>query len=150
MHKMASQANIKSKDQFGELLPRYSLILNPYKDTRLSKCPICERPTHPRKFPLVVYIEDWGPLVLGKTCRYCARCELIILHQDELEFELATCMERLSPEMIGNKYLVLGTMEKKTWQQGLRAAFDAAELRKYMADFKQYYDLKMEGGWRPA
>ena len=148
---MAARAHAKSKKHFGEQPPRYSLLLNPYQNTRLSKCPLCERPTHPRKFPLIVHIDEWGPLVLGKTCRYCARCELIILHQDELEFELATSMTKLAPHVIGNKYVVLGTTDKKTWQQGLQGALDVADLRKYMADFKKYLDLKIEGGgWGPT
>ncbi len=146
---MAARADAKKTVNLGEQPPRYSLLLNSHQDTRLSKCPLCERSTHPRKFPLAVHIDKWGPLVLGKTCRYCARCELIILHQDELEFELATNMSKLAPEVIGNKYVVLGTTDKKTWQQGFRRALEVADLRKYTADFKKYYDLEMESGvWR--
>ena len=66
--------------RLGKLPPRYLFILNPYTDARFSKCPRCERPTHLRKFALFILIDDWGPLVLGKTCRYCTRCELIIAH----------------------------------------------------------------------
>src|SRR5262249_29715675 len=80
-----------AKNRIGKRPPQYSFILNPYSDVRLSKCPKCERPTHPRKFALVIHIQNWGPLVLGKTCRYCTRCQLIIAHQDELEAEMATC-----------------------------------------------------------
>ena len=73
---------VESKDRIGRLPGRYSFLLNPYADTRLSKCPQCRRPTHSRKFPLVIHIEGWGPFILGKTCRYGARCELIIAHPD--------------------------------------------------------------------
>ncbi len=106
---------------------------------------------HPRKFPLAIHVENWGPIVLGKTCRYCSRCELIVAHQDELEAELATCAAGLSPDAVGSKYLVLGTMDKMVWQQGLQGPAPLlADLRELMTDFKKYLDLEVEGGWGPA
>ena len=74
-----------TKHTIGKLPPRYTFILNPYQDTRLSKCTICRKPTHMRKVALLIHIEEWGLLALGKTCRYCSHCELIIAHRDELE-----------------------------------------------------------------
>lgn len=136
----------------GQLPERYSFLLNPYTDTRLSKCPRCEKPTHPRKFALFIHIEQWGPLTLGKTCRYCSTCELIIVHQDELEAQLAQTFSQLAPEMIGNEYLVLGTIEKKVWQQGLGGQGQPMEeILKHAARFKHYYGLEYKpAGWYPA
>src|SRR4051794_11290171 len=102
-----------SRPKVGKLKPRYSFILNPYSDVRLSKCPKCDRPTHPRKFALVIVVKGYGPYVQGKTCRYCSPCELIIAHQDELESEMTISMAKFAPEVVGNEYLVLGTMERK-------------------------------------
>jgi len=73
-----------ARERIGKLAPRYTFLLNPYSDVRLSKCPRCGRPTHSRKFALFVHVEGFGPLVLGKTCRYCTHCELVIAHRDEL------------------------------------------------------------------
>jgi hypothetical protein len=96
-------------------------------------------------------VDGWGLLVLGKTCRYCARCELIIAHQDELEGELAMSMTKIAPHAIGRDYLVLGTMDKKVWQQGLHApSRPLADMMEHVADFKRHLDLKVEGGWGPA
>src|SRR5580700_308026 len=69
-----------ARETIGQLTPRYSFLLNPYLDIRLSKCPGCNGLTHNRKFALFIHIDGWGPLVLGKTCRYCTSCELIIVH----------------------------------------------------------------------
>src|SRR5262245_15866292 len=107
------------RNTIGKLPPRYSFLLNPYSDIRVSKCPRCNRPTHPRKFALLVHIDKWGPLALGKTCRYCTPCELVIVHQDELEAELAHSFAKIAPDAVGNEYLVVGTMDKKVWQRGL-------------------------------
>jgi len=92
------------KKRIGKLPPRYSFILNSYTDVRLSKCPRCQKLTHLRKFALFIHIDAWGPMALGKTCRYCSRCELIMAHQDELEAQLAHSFSQMAPEVIGNEY----------------------------------------------
>ena len=56
-----------------------------------------------------------GPMALGKTCRYCSRCELIIVHQNELEAQLAHSFSQIEPAMIGNTYRIFGTIPKKIW-----------------------------------
>jgi hypothetical protein len=138
--------------RIGKREPRYSFLLNPYSDVRLSKCPQCHRLTHHRKFALFIHVDGWGPVLLGKTCRYCTPCELIMAHQDELEAELAQSPARFVPGVPGRGYLVLGTVERKVWQKGLTGSgtpFD--EIREHTADFKECFDLHVEpGGWRPA
>jgi len=137
--------------KIGELAPRYSYMLNPYSDVRLSKCPKCGKLTHARKFALLIHIEAWGPLAMGKTCRYCSRCELIMVHQNELEAELAESFSRIAPEVTGKPYLVLGTVEKKAWQERLSGrGQELADILKHVAQFKNVYDLEYEtGGWYP-
>ncbi|MGE5444224.1 MAG: hypothetical protein ACM3SR_06405 [Ignavibacteriales bacterium] len=141
-----------AKTRIGKLPPRYSFILNKYPDVRLSKCPLCEKPTHLRKLALFIHIDGWEPMALGKTCRYCSRCELIMAHQDELEAELAYSFSKIAPEVIGNEYLVLGTVEKKVWKGGLKGSSNQLdEVLKHTADFRKVLDLKVEpGGWYPA
>ena len=141
-----------AKTRIGKLPRRYSFILNPHSEIRLSKCPKCEKPTHLRKFALVIHIDEWGPMALGQTCRYCSRCELIIVHQDELEAQLAYGFSQIAPEAVGNEYLVLGTIEKKVWQQGLKDRHQPLEeMLKHIAEFKEVYDLEYQpAGWYPA
>ena len=130
--------------------PRYSFILNPYPDVRVSKCPQCNRLTFNRKFPLFIHVEGFGPLVLGKTCRYCAQCELIVAHQNELEAQLANGPAHLKPGAGG--YFVIGTMDRKSWQKGLHGGDGAASATlEQVADFKRVLELHVDpGGWRPA
>ena len=133
--------------KIGKLPPRYSFLLNPYSDVRLSKCPKCEKPTHPRKFALFLHVKGWGPMALGKTCRYCTPWELIIVHQDELEAELTQSFSRLAPDVIGNDYLVLGTVDKTVWRQGLEGRGQALDdALKHVADFKKVLELHVEPG----
>ena len=141
-------ANIR----IGKLPPRYSLLLNSHSEVRLSKCPKCRKLTHSRKFALLIHIDEWGPLALGKTCRYCSRCEIVMVQRAELEEEFAKSFTQMAPQVIGNDYLVLGTMEKKIWQEGLDGkAKPLAEMLKHMADFKHQYELDYKpGGWYPG
>jgi hypothetical protein len=141
-----------ARAKIGKLPPRYCFILNPYRDERLSKCPKCHRPTHLRKFALFIHVDAWGPMALGKTCRYCTPCELIIVHQDELEAELAYHFSALAPEAIGRTYIVLGTVEKRIWQSGLQGRGNQlAEVLKHTAQFKRVLALHVEPGrWYPT
>jgi hypothetical protein len=141
-----------ASERIGKLPARYAFLLNPYTDIRLSKCPKCEKPTHPRKFALFLHAEGWGPLALGKTCRYCTRCELIIAHKDELDREVAISMAKLAPETVGKEYLVMGTLDRKVWQRGLQGQPATLEdTLEHVAEFKKVLTLQVEpGGWRPA
>lgn len=140
-----------SPDGIGGLPRRYAFILNPYANERISKCPQCERPTHSRKFALLVHVDKFGALAIGKTCRYCTPCELVIAHRSELDAELAHSLGRIAPEMVGNEYLVLGTMDKRAWQRGLNADGQAlSSCLEFVAEFQQVLELKIEGGWAPA
>lgn len=138
--------------RIGTLPPRYSFILNPYVNERLSSCPECRRLTHYRKFALFIHIYDWGTIVMGKTCRYCTPCELIIAHQDELEGELARTFSSMAPDVVGNEYLALGTVDKKVWKRSLEGEdLEIQEILGHMADFKRVLNLEVEpGGWYPA
>jgi len=104
-----------------------------------------------RKFALLIYIEKGGFVALGKTCRYCSPCELIVAHQDELEDELVHIFESRAPEVIGNQYVVFGTVEKQTWKKSLGGVEDElTRSLEHAADFKKVLGLKMEGGWQPV
>jgi hypothetical protein len=141
-----------AKDTIGKLPPRYAFILNPYPDERLSKCPRCQKLTHPRKFALLIHVDGWGPMVLGKTAVYCSRCETIMVHQGELEEQLAYSFGKVAPEVVGNEYLVVGTVDQKVWKAGVAGA--GLELRgmlEHVAEFKSVLKLEVDpGGWVPA
>jgi hypothetical protein len=89
----------------GKLPPQYTFILNPYTDARFTRCPGCDQKTKQRKLPLFIHVEPLNPIVLGKTCRYCPHCDLLIAHQDELEAQLEALFAERDPSLIGNDYL---------------------------------------------
>lgn len=142
---------MSQKKQIGSLPPRYTFALNPYNDTRFSQCPMCHGTMNMRKFALFIHVDGREPLSLGKTCRYCPQCEFIITHQNDLERELCICFERLSPEVIGRKYFVLGTVTLPIWKKGLFVKRTALQATlEHVAQFKAHRTLAVSsGGWVP-
>ena len=107
----------KKRPQLGKLPRLYRFFLNPYQDARFSKCPQCENKTGQRKLPLFIHINPKQPLLLNKTCRYCLHCDLLIAHKDDLEDLIARIFTDLNPEIVGNKYLVIGTLDRADWKR---------------------------------
>ena len=135
--------------QIGKLSPRYAFALNPFSDVSFSRCPECKKAMNMRKFALFIHVEGWGPLSLGKTARYCTRCELIVVRRKDLEEELCIFFDQHSPELIGNDYFVLGTIPLKAWKEGLRGGkYDLEQIVEHVSDFKKHLELKVDrGGW---
>jgi hypothetical protein len=126
--------------RMGALPARYSFVLNPYVRERFTKCPKCDAPTRARKLPLVVHVNHYdGPrlVLLNKSCRLCLLCETLIVHQAELEHVVGAA------ELgAGRQYVVLGTLDRRTWRRGFVGEAQLADVREHMADFKKY--LKVE------
>jgi hypothetical protein len=139
------------RPQFGDLPPRYSFILNPYPDMRISSCPFCERKTGQRKLPLMIHVSPQHPVALNYTCRYCQHCDLLVAHKHEIEHLLTGVFSQLNPEVIGNEYLILGTMEKQAWQENMRHPKPPAEMFPHISQFADYYkELRVtRPGWYP-
>ena len=88
-----------------------------------------------KKLPLVIHVEDWGPVSINKTCRFCSRCDLLIVHKDEIENLMAQLFQQREPKVVGNDYLVIGTLDRTDWKQAcqdqimLQDMIEVARLR---------------------
>lgn len=121
----------------GKQPPRYSFFLNPYRDVRFTRCPRCNAKTRMQKTPLIIHVDPLNPVALNKTCRYCRGCDLLIVHQDELEDQLVRLFTGLNPEVVGNDYLVLGTIDRSTWRQSIRTPLTIQEMLDALHDFRE-------------
>ena len=131
----------------GALPPRYSFFLNPYKNERFSRCPRCKAQTRVRKIPLVIHVDSFGLVLLRKTCRLCVVCEVLIAH----EAEMNRLIDGVKPHEGGQqKYLVLGTLQRGTWRQGLSGSVTIQQVRDDMADFKAYMRVDITPQHRSA
>ena len=138
----------KNKKHFGSLPPKYNFSLNPYPDLRFSKCPVCENKTGQRKLPLLIHINPKNLIALNYTNRYCRQCDMLIGHKHEIEHHLTETFLKTDQDIIGNSYLVFGTVEKKAWRKNMTRQKPFNEMRKYIRDFKSYQDLRMtRDGW---
>jgi hypothetical protein len=134
--------------KIGGLPRRYTFLLNPHADMRLSRCPVCDKLTYPRKFALLISVKSGAMITLGKTCKYCSRCEMIMCQQDELEMELAIAAARHVAAALGGEYSVIGTVARKTWQAGIAHAAELDDLLANISEFKKYRGLSITpGGW---
>ena len=73
---------------------------------------------------------------------------MLIGHKHEIEHHLTELFMKIDPEVIGNDYLVFGTIEKKAWRENLKDPKPLNEMRQHIHDFKSYQDIRMTmGGW---
>ena len=134
--------------RLGKQSPRYRFFLNPYPEVRCTVCPSCHAKTRRRKLPLVIHVDPLNPVALNKTCRYCPACDLLIAHRDEVEALLVAIFEERNPEVIGNDYLVIGTLDRPDWQRGTRSPLAIREMIKHLHDFREVIKLEPVGGWQ--
>ena len=100
--------------------------------------------------PLAIHVNPTHFIALNYTCRYCANCDLLIAHKHEVEHILTGLFTQSAP--IGNDYLVLGTMEKKGWREGMKQQKSVGEAQAYLHDFKTcFQELRLrQAGWYPS
>lgn len=136
------------KNQLGHLPPEYRFSLNPYPDMRLYSCPDCKSKTGQRKLPLLIHVDNANLIVLNYTNRYCKRCNMLIGHKHEIEFLLTKIFKDTNPEIIGNNYLVIGTVKKKTWRENMQNPESLEKILANTSDFVSFEEIRMTmGGW---
>lgn len=126
---------------------RHYFFLNPYDDVAFTKCPKCNDKTKVRKFPLAVHIEPEQLIFLNKTCRYCAHCDLIVVKQREIETLLTAQFEKTNPGIIGNEYLVFGTLDRTEWQTFRNNSVPPRKAIEHVYVFRDVWNFKLVGGW---
>ena len=140
----------KSSNQFkGSKRPKkYRFFLNPYSEYAFTKCPKCETKTKIRKFPLVIHIEPRQIFLLNKQCKYCPNCDFIIVKKQEIESLMAAGLSQEHPQIVGNDYLVMGTLERQDWRQGNKGSLSPGEIIKRIYVFRdQWYFEVIPAGW---
>ena len=126
-----------SGSRIGAKPPKYLFFLNPYNDVRFTRCPKCQRLTNLRKFAFLIHIDGTGLVALGKTSRFCPSCELIIVHRDELEPELARIASHPITDQLSIEYLLIGTVPLAVWKSSMRNCMSIETVRHLAADFKK-------------
>ncbi|MBI2410403.1 MAG: hypothetical protein HYV32_00710 [Candidatus Kerfeldbacteria bacterium] len=136
--------------QIGKLNRKYYFALNKHDNYKVTTCPKCNKQTFKKKIPLFMFIKDHGFIILGITCIYCAKCKLIITNQSELESYLVSLFEKINPNIIGNEYFVVGTMDLKEWKKRINndEKRSLEQEVEFISDFKGLLELNYQpAGW---
>ena len=130
---------------------RHYFFLNPYENCAFTRCPKCNSKTRIRKFPLVIHVDPKQLVFLNKKCRYCTKCDLIIANQSEVESLMIVCLEKDSPDLIGNNYLTMGVFDTKDWRAASKGKLDSDEILERIYFFKNVLKFELiPGGWYQA
>ncbi|MCC5605014.1 hypothetical protein [Nostoc favosum] len=129
---------------------RHRFFLNSYSDCAFTKCPKCDSKTKLRKFPLVIHIEPKQLFLLNKQCKYCPSCDLIIAKKQEIEPLMAATFVQTNPQIVGNNYVVMGTVDKKDWKEGDKNLLSPSEIIGRIYVFKDVWNFEViPAGWYP-
>ena len=139
---------MSERPRLGKLPAMYNFVLNPHSETRVTTCPGCDLRMRQGKVPLFIHVDPINPVVLGYTCRYCPDRDLLVAHQDQIEALLAGMFAERDPSLIGNDYLVMGTVERAFWRESMATPKSPAETLEHLHDFKEVRSLEVQpGGW---
>jgi len=53
----------------------------------------------------------------------------------------------LDPEIVGNDYLVIGTVERATWKRTMQNQLPIQDVLEALHDFREVVSFKPTGGW---
>ena len=126
----------------------HRFFLSPYEDAAFTRCPRCARaPTRVRKVFLVVHVEPRLLVVLNKTGKLCERCDLLIVKKADFESLLTYSVEQIAPELVGNEYLVLGTLDKADGRQVRAGGAAAAWVAERVKVFREVLNFEPAPAW---
>ncbi len=138
----------RTNRRYGNLEPMYNFSMNPYPEFRFYRCPDCRDKTGQRTLPLVICVFPRHFISLNFTNRYCRHCDTLIGKKDEIEHCLTELFVQNDPSVIGNEYVMIGTMEKKAWRKNLENPGVMKDDRPYIHDFKSFEEIRMTmAGW---
>ncbi len=120
---------------------RHRLFINPYQDSAFTKCPKCCDKTKVRKFPLAVHVEPRQILLLNMECKYCANCDLIIVKQSVLDENITISLQQFTPSLVGNDYLVFGTVDRNIWRASRKESLDSSDVIDHVYVFEDKLDF---------
>lgn len=128
---------------------KYELFLNPYLEYRFTKCPKCEKNTKERKHCLVIDYEDQQNksnrlISINKTCKFCEKCQLLIVDKKELEELLHQIVSAMDLEFDKNSYFLFGTVDRKIWKLGQGEDYATKDFIQHIMPFKDSLQFEIQ------
>lgn len=97
----------------------------------------------------MIHIEPTTIIALNYTCRYCKSCDLLVAHKHEIEHLLTTQLSIANPQLIGDPYVVMGTITRKAWKENVEQPKPPREMLDQISVFKSVYEefRVTQAGW---
>lgn len=124
---------------------RYRIFINPYHACAFTKCPRCVNKTNVRKFPLVVHVKPKQMILLNMECKYCTHCDLIIVRQITLDKHVNSILQQFIPSLVGNEYVVFGTVDRKVWRNSRKESLDSSDMINHVYVFEDKLEFVPAG-----
>ncbi len=86
-------------------------------------------------------IQPLQPLQVQQVRQVRQTC---LIHQDDVEHFLASFLSEEKPEVVGNDYLVIGTLDRPAWKRGTQQQLSLQEMLDELHDFKEVVTFKLE------
>lgn len=123
---------------------RYTVFLNPYPEHRFADCPRCGEETHERNRVLVLQLGREIVLPAMAACRFCASCDLLIAHQDELKALLQQVLPQEEQRALEEPMIIMGTVDRGRLRGGEIDEFTTpAELLDAFRPVRQQVDFEL-------
>ena len=95
----------------------------------------------------MLHVEPVHIAVINYPCVYCKSCDLLIVHKHEIESKLKE-MYSAAPEIIGNKYSFIGTVEGRFFRKSPQPVIIEEMMRHISYFLEEYEELRtVRPGW---
>lgn len=137
--KFSKPSSKMKQTEIGMIPEKYYFFLNPYPHRIFTKCPKCDNKTNQKKLPITIEIEKKKMFLnINKTCRFCERCELLIVKKQEIEdILLAAFGEKISEK----EYYIIGTIDEAFYCEGISNIKDSKFLEHFCL-FKEKWNFE--------
>jgi len=133
--------------------PKHDFYLNAYEFYKWSRCLTCDSKMKVRKFCLMIhYQENLGApprmLSFNKSCKYCEKCDMIVVQKSEIEEHLKPIIAQLKMRFFPEKYFIFGTISKKKWLTNQKFPKSPKEMMSSIHPFKEVHQFAIQpAGW---
>jgi hypothetical protein len=122
--------------QIGKRTPRYLFGFGPDDRSDRPNCACCERRTLQGWVVLVAHIAAGCTVPVATPCRYCRACDVLTVRPRDLDAALAERFLPQRPEILGQSYIVLGSLDESGSHLLGSEALTPDDLADFLHDFR--------------
>lgn len=86
---------------------------------------------------------------VGFACEGQHAVLFVRVHKGSQPVYLAAFFERQAPEIVGNDFLVIGTVDRADWKRGAKGSATTEDMMERLHDFQDVLHFKLAPYWMP-